>query len=74
NREMGQMANTDLMIADFNKIISMISSQYALHIGDIIFTGSPLSICEVFDGDKLEAFLEDDSALEFEVRGEGLRL
>ncbi|MEO6820740.1 MAG: fumarylacetoacetate hydrolase family protein, partial [Ginsengibacter sp.] len=42
NREMGQMANTDLMIADFNKIISMISSQYALHIGDIIFTGSPL--------------------------------
>lgn len=67
NREMGQMANTDLMIADLNKIISTISAEYALHKDDIIFTGSPYGICELFTGDKLEAFLEDDSALEFEI-------
>lgn len=67
NREMGQMGNTDLMIYNFNKIISLISSQYALQKGDIIFTGAPLGICELLEGDKLEAFLEDDTALEFEI-------
>ena len=67
NREMGQMANTELMIWNFNQIISMISSKYALQKDDIIFTGAPIGICELFDGDKLEAFLEDDSALEFEI-------
>ena len=67
NREMGQMANTDLMIDDFNKIIAAISAEYALHKGDIVFTGAPYGICELYEGDKLEAFLEDDSVLEFEI-------
>ena len=67
NREMGQMGNTDLMIYNFNKIISMVSSQYTLQKDDIIFTGAPIGICELFGGDKLEAFLEDDSVLEFEI-------
>jgi 2-keto-4-pentenoate hydratase/2-oxohepta-3-ene-1,7-dioic acid hydratase in catechol pathway len=67
NREMEQMGNTDLMVFDLKKIISLVSSQYALKKDDIIFTGSPLGICEVFEGDKLEAFLEDDSALEFGI-------
>lgn len=67
NREMDQMGNTDLMIFNFKRIISLVSSQYALQKGDIIFTGAPIGICELFEDDKLEAFLEDDSALEFGI-------
>ena len=37
--------------------------------GDIIFTGTPIGIGEVFRGDRLEAFFEDDTAVELEVNG-----
>ena len=55
------------MIYDFDKIISSISKSYSLNVGDIIFTGTPLGVGEVFTGDKLEAFIEDDTLLEFEI-------
>jgi 2-keto-4-pentenoate hydratase/2-oxohepta-3-ene-1,7-dioic acid hydratase in catechol pathway len=67
NREMVQLGNSELMIYDFDKIISSISKSYPLNVGDIIFTGTPLGVGEVFTGDKLEAFIEDDTLLEFEI-------
>lgn len=67
NREMVQLGNSELMIHDFDKIISSISKSYSLNVGDIIFTGTPLGVGEVFTGDKLEAFIEDDTLLEFEI-------
>jgi 2-keto-4-pentenoate hydratase/2-oxohepta-3-ene-1,7-dioic acid hydratase in catechol pathway len=67
NREMLQLGNSELMINDFEKIISTISRQHNLNAGDIIFTGTPVGIGEVFKGDQLEAFIEDDTVLEFEV-------
>ena len=67
NREMVQICNSGLMIYNFNKIISIISNSYSLNIGDIIFTGSQVNIGELLTGDKLEAFIEDDSLLEFEI-------
>lgn len=69
NREMVQLGNSELMIHDFHSLISIISKSYELKEGDIIFTGTPVGIGEVFQGDKLEAFFEDDTAVELEVNG-----
>jgi len=68
NREMVQVCNSGLMIYNFNRLISIISNSYTLNIGDIIFTGSQVNIGELLTGDKLEAFIEDDSILEFEIQ------
>jgi 2-keto-4-pentenoate hydratase/2-oxohepta-3-ene-1,7-dioic acid hydratase in catechol pathway len=67
NREMVQLCNSGLMVYNFNKLISIISASYTLTIGDLIFTGSRINIGELLTGDKLEAFIEDDSLLEFEI-------
>ena len=55
------------MIYNFSKIISIISNSYSLNIGDLIFTGTQVNIGELLTSDKLEAFIEDDSLLEFEI-------
>lgn len=67
NREMLQLGNSELMIQDFHSLISFISKNYELKEGDIIFTGTPIGIGEVFAGDSLEAFFEDDTAVELTV-------
>lgn len=68
NREMVQLGNSELMIRDFDSLISILSKSYELNEGDIIFTGTPIGIGEVFQGDKLEAFFEDDTAVELEIK------
>lgn len=67
NRKLMQLGNSELMIHDFDTIISCISKSFPLNIGDLIFTGTPVGIDELAAGDKLEAFIEDDSLLEFYV-------
>lgn len=67
NREMLQLGNSELMIHDFHSLISFISKSYELKEGDIIFTGTPIGIGEVFAGDSLEAFFEDDTAVELTI-------
>ena len=67
NRELVQLGNSGLMINDFNAIISCISTIFPLRTGDLIFTGNPAGISKLMAGDKLEAFIEDDSLLEFEI-------
>ncbi|MEO9210529.1 MAG: fumarylacetoacetate hydrolase family protein [Ginsengibacter sp.] len=67
NREMMQIGNSELMIRSFDEIISLISELYPLQKDDLIFTGSPLGITEIFPNDALELFLEDDTVFEFEV-------
>lgn len=67
NREMVQICNSSFLINDFNLIIAAISNSYFLKEGDLIFTGTQLNIGELFRGDKLEAFIEDESLLEFEI-------
>lgn len=69
NREMLQLGNSELLIHDFHSLISLISKRYELKKGDIIFTGTPIGIGEVFQGDSLEAFFEDDTAVELVVNG-----
>lgn len=67
NREMMQMGNSELMIRNFNQIIHSISLIHTLKKGDIIFTGAPLGISEIYANDAIELFMEDDTVAEFEV-------
>ena len=67
NRELLQLGNSELMIHNFDTIISCISKSFLLNTGDLIFTGTPVGIGELAAGDKLEVFIEDDSLLEFDV-------
>ena len=67
NRELMQLGNSGLMIYNFDTIICSISKSFPVNIGDLIFTGTPAGIGELLTDDKLEAFIEDDSLLEFEV-------
>ena len=67
NRELMQLGNSGLMINNFDTIISSISKSFPVNTGDLIFTGTPAGIGKLVAGDKLEAFIEDDSLLEFDV-------
>jgi 2-keto-4-pentenoate hydratase/2-oxohepta-3-ene-1,7-dioic acid hydratase in catechol pathway len=68
NRELLQLGNSGLMINNFDTIISAISKSFPVNIGDLIFTGTPAGIGKLVAGDKLEAFIEDDSLLEFDIK------
>ncbi len=68
NNEVRQKGNTNMMLFDFAKIISYISTFFTLKIGDIIFTGTPAGVGAVNIGDKLVGFLENEKLLEFEVK------
>lgn len=59
---------TQNMIFDINKIISYVSQYMTLHIGDIIFTGTPSGVGPVKIGDRLEAFLETTKVLSCEIK------
>jgi 2-keto-4-pentenoate hydratase/2-oxohepta-3-ene-1,7-dioic acid hydratase in catechol pathway len=68
NKQIVQQGNSSQMIFTFNQIISNISQYFSLNIGDLIFTGTPKGVGECVVGDQLEAFLEDESVLEVEVK------
>lgn len=67
SRELMQLGNSSQMIWDIAKVIESVSNKYAIQKGDLIFTGTPAGISEVFPHEILEIFIEDDSLLEFEV-------
>jgi 2-keto-4-pentenoate hydratase/2-oxohepta-3-ene-1,7-dioic acid hydratase in catechol pathway len=68
NKQIVQQGNSSQMIFTFNQIISNISQYFSLNIGDLVFTGTPKGVGECVVGDKLEAFFEDESVLEVEVK------
>jgi 2-keto-4-pentenoate hydratase/2-oxohepta-3-ene-1,7-dioic acid hydratase in catechol pathway len=47
------------MLNGIDMLISRVSRYMTLHIGDLIFTGTPQGVGKVAAGDKLEVFLED---------------
>lgn len=68
NKELVQKGNTKDVIFTFEKMISYVSQFFTLHKGDLFFTGTPVGVGEVKIGDKLEAFIENDTLLEFEIK------
>jgi 2-keto-4-pentenoate hydratase/2-oxohepta-3-ene-1,7-dioic acid hydratase in catechol pathway len=68
NKELVQQGNSGLMIFNFDQVVANISNYFSLNIGDLIFTGTPAGVGECVVGDELEAFIEDDSMLELEIK------
>lgn len=68
NGEEKQVGNTALMLFPVDTIIAYISQYFTLKTGDIIFTGTPKGVGPVKIGDKLEAYLEQEKLMDFEVK------
>jgi len=67
NRTLVQLGNSASMVHDFDTIIAGVSTSFRVNPGDIVFTGTPVGSAQILAGDKLEAFIEDDSVIEFDV-------
>ncbi len=68
NGETRQQGNTRMMLFPFDYLVAYVSKYFTLKTGDIIFTGTPQGVGPVKIGDRLEAFIEDQKLLEFEVK------
>jgi acylpyruvate hydrolase len=68
NGEEKQKGNSSMMMFNFDQIIAYISKYILLKKGDIIFTGTPEGVGKVNIGDRLEAFIENEKLLEFEIK------
>jgi len=68
DRVVRQRGNTSKMLFSFNEIICYISRFFTLKKGDIIFTGTPEGVGPVNIGNRLRAFIEDQTLLDFEVK------
>jgi 2-keto-4-pentenoate hydratase/2-oxohepta-3-ene-1,7-dioic acid hydratase in catechol pathway len=63
-----QSGNTGNMIFPISAIISYVSQFFTLKIGDLIFTGTPEGVGPVAIGDRLDAFIGDQSMLRVNIR------
>ena len=63
-----QKGNTKDLLFSFDTVISYISKFITLKTGDLIFTGTPEGVGPVQIGDKLEAYIENEILLNFEIK------
>lgn len=63
-----QKGNSGDMIFSIEKIISHASRYFTLKQGDLIFTGTPDGVGPVKVGDQIDAFIEGEKLLSFEVK------
>lgn len=68
NNESRQNGNTKNILFSFEKIIAFVSQYITLKKGDLIFTGTPEGVGQIHTGDKLEAWLEGQQLLNFDIK------
>ncbi len=68
NKETRQNGNTSNLLFSFENIISFVSQYITLKKGDLIFTGTPEGVGAVKTGDHLEAWLEGNQLLNFNIK------
>ena len=68
NGETRQKSNSKDMINDIDTIIEYVSKFVTLKIGDLIFTGTPSGVGQVKIGDRLEAYIENDKLMDFNIK------
>lgn len=68
NKALAQSGNTQDLLFSFDFLVAYISRFFTLNIGDLIFTGTPAGVGPTEIGDDFEAFIENDSLLEFSVK------
>lgn len=68
NGEQKQHGKSSDMIFNIEQIIAYVSKFFTLQTGDLIFTGTPYGVGSVKQGDKIEAFLENENLLTFDIK------
>jgi len=68
NGETVQEGWTGDMLFKVDEIVSYISRFFTLKMGDLIYTGTPVGVGPVKEGDHLEGYLEGKKVLEFNIR------
>ncbi len=68
NGNIVQQGNTNDLLFSFDTVISYISKFFTLKTGDLIFTGTPEGVGAVAIGDRLEAYIENEKLLNFEIK------
>ena len=68
NGTSAQVGNTKDLLFSFDAVISYVSKFFTLKTGDLIYTGTPEGVGPVKIGDKLEASIENETLLTFEIK------
>lgn len=68
NGKVVQKGNTQNLLTSFDEIVSHISQYFTLKTGDLIYTGTPEGVGPVEISDRLEAYIEDQKMLDFEIK------
>lgn len=68
NGEVRQRSNTRYLDFDVPRLIEFASSQYTLHPGDVILTGTPEGVGPVEPGDRMVARIQGIGAMTVDVR------
>ena len=68
NGERKQTGHTADMIHSIDHIIAHASRYFTLKTGDLIFTGTPVGVGPVKEGDKIEAYIGEQKLLDLRIR------
>jgi acylpyruvate hydrolase len=68
NNKVVQHGNTSDLIFGFNEIIEYVSKYFTLKTGDLIFTGTPPGVGQIYRNDNLIAYLGDEPLLDFMIK------
>ncbi|HKL38308.1 MAG TPA: fumarylacetoacetate hydrolase family protein [Bacteroidales bacterium] len=68
NDRIVQSGNTADLIFSFEDLIAYVSRFFTLKMGDLIFTGTPAGVGPVQVGDRLTAYAEDRTLLDFRIK------
>jgi acylpyruvate hydrolase len=63
-----QKGNTKNLLFNFETLIAYVSKFFTLKTGDLIYTGTPEGVGPVAIGDKLQASIENETLLIFEIK------
>ena len=67
NEQLKQDARTSHMMFKIEFIIHYVSTMFGLQKGDIIFTGTPAGITQLFPGDRIRAMIEAIGELDIDI-------
>lgn len=68
NDQIVQQGNTQHMIHDFSNIIAAASKYFTLKTGDLIMTGTPAGVGQVFENDQLVGQIEEQIVFDISVK------
>lgn len=70
NGEVRQRANTRDLVLDVADLIVMASSFYTLHPGDVLMTGTPEGVSQVYPGDRMRAEISGLGRIDVNIAAE----